>query len=105
MVRYHLGTNIKKENKIFAIPFIEDSKISDSLQTVDNFTMKFFNEQALIKYLLENNLYKKGVDKKAYVVYSYNKKDKKLPVLYSDSKKYIPIFYLRNSVLIQKFTS
>ena len=95
MVRYHLGTNVRKENKKFSIPFIEDSKISDSLNTIDNFTMKFLNEQALIKYLIEHNIYTKGEDKKIYVVYTYNKSDKKLPALYSDSKKYMSTEYLR----------
>ena len=95
MVRYHLGTNIKKENKIFEIPSIEDAKTSDSLQTIDNFTMKFSNEQELIKYLIKNNIYTKGEDKKMYVVYTFRKSDKKLPVIYSDSKKYMSTEYLR----------
>lgn len=95
MPRYHLATIKNKEIKIFDIENIEKSKAEDSLQLLDMITMRFLDEQSLIKYLVSKKMYDKKNDKKLHVVYRNKGKDKKLPVLYSDCYKFMDLSYLR----------
>ena len=95
MVRYYLGTFFKGIINKFDIDRLNKVKIDKSLQEIDNFTMNFSTEQELLKYLKDNNIYNFDKDRKIQIVYTYNKKNKKLPVLYSNSKKYMKTEYLR----------
>lgn len=101
MPRYHLA--ILKNNKvnILNIPLIENSKAEDSLKTIDSLTSKFIHENGLIEYLKKINIYKDN-NRKVYVIYNYNRETKKLPVVYSDIKKYMEIDYLNS--IIQSFS-
>ena len=94
MVRYYLGTFVKKEAKIFDIPELNNSNLETCLQKIDNFTMNFSSEKELIKYLTDRGIYTKGEDKKLYIIYNY-KGTKKLPVVYNSTKKYTNTEYLR----------
>lgn len=95
MIKYYLGTENKKDMNIIELPELQDVKTSESLQKIDEFTMKYLNEQTLINKLKEEGINCIG---KFKIIYK-NKDIKRLPVLYSDSKKYMDIHYLRNILL------
>lgn len=95
MIRYYLGTENRKNINIIELTELQDVKTSDSLQKIDELTMKYPNEQTLINKLKEEGINCTG---KFKIIYK-NKDIKKLHVLYSDSKKYMDIHYLRNVLL------
>ena len=102
MPRYRLGILKNKELKYFIIPELEHVKVEDSLKELDKITMQFANDNHLIDNLRKNNIYTEEKNYKLQVIYRNNGKDKKIPVLYNDCKKYMDIDYLRN--IIQSYS-
>ena len=102
MPRYKLGILKDKKAIYFDIYELRGLKVDDTLIETDKFTMQFVNESQLLNYLKSNNLYTEVKNYKLQVLYRNNNTDKKIPVLYSDCRKYMDIYYLRN--LIQSYS-
>lgn len=96
MVSYKLGIVGVKEGRIIDLDSIVKIK---NLEILDEFTSVFKDESELKIYLFEQNLIdSKESNKKLSVRYKYSGKVKKLPIVYSDSKKYFDVFYLRGKI-------
>ena len=73
---------------------IEEIKLDlKSLDKIDEFTMRFNNEDSLRMFLIQNGLMDINFTGKIRISYKYNKKYQKLNVVYSDMKKYFDVFY------------
>lgn len=93
MVNYKLMVS----NTIIDLPRILNINTSNSLQTIDKFTMEFTNEEELNLYLLNKGLISSSdVGKPIRVAYNFNGKTNKLPVTYSNMKKCVnDLLYLK----------
>ena len=97
MPNYKLGFVDKKEIKIIDLIDIKD------LSKLDEFTCQFKSEEQLKLYLIKKNIdYKDYLKKSIKVVYRYNNTDKKIPVFYSDIRKYLDEYYLRGRLMVLK---
>ncbi len=78
---------------------IEEIKLDlKSLDKIDEFTMRFNNEDSLRMFLIQNGLMDMNFTGKIRISYKYNKKYQKLNVVYSDMKKYFDVFYLKHKL-------
>lgn len=90
MVVYKLGIYDKNNSKAFDLSSILNLKSSMSLQMLDKFTMSFNDEVELKAYLLKKGIIDKNDCGKHFnIIYKFGGKIKKLPIIYSDVKKYI----------------
>lgn len=90
MVVYKLGIYDKNNSKSFDLSNIISLKSSMSLQIIDKFTMNFKDELELKAYLMKKGIIDKNdCMKHLNIIYKYNNKIKKLPIMYSDVRKYL----------------
>lgn len=96
MARYKLGVTINRESRILGL---ENLIKIEKLDALDQFTSQFENEEQLKLYLLKKELItKEELSKIIYVMYKYNGKVKRIPVIYAHMKKYLDIQYIKNSL-------
>lgn len=90
MVNYKLGFYKKDNSKEIDLESIFNIKTQSSIQTIDEFTTNFNNEDELKYYLLSKGLINnKEYNSKISIIYRYNGKIQKLPVIYKNQKGYI----------------
>ena len=97
MVNYKLGVVGRKEGRVIDLDSILKLKKLDDL---DEFTSAFKNEEELKYYLFNQELISNEEMNKSFkVLYKYNGKVKKLPIVYNDMKKYLnDTWYLKYSL-------
>ena len=93
-MNYYLEANSGRE--FVNIDLSSVVKNSKSLESIDSITTNFKDEDSFIIYLIQNDLLKPTYLKsKLNITYIYNKEKKKLPVFYTDKKKYLDFNSLR----------
>ena len=94
MVNYKLGFVSRKEKK--EVKSINLKK----LEKIDELTSDFDNENQLKLYLLqkEEDMTQSDLNSKIQIIYKYKEEFRKLPIIYSDMKKYLDMYYLRSKI-------
>lgn len=97
-MKYYLGKYNKNGNEIIDTKDEIILKNNECLQNIDNYTSKYADECALKLALFEKGIIDlktvKDSKYKLSVVYTYNKKNDKLPIVYSTQQKYLKTEYL-----------
>ena len=97
MVSYKIGIYNRKEARIIDLDKITKIK---SLDKLDELTSAFNSEEELKTYLFNQELISLEEMKKSLsVMYKNSGKVKKLPIIYSEMKKYLDIVYLKYKMM------
>lgn len=99
MVNYNLCVVRELGSKELDLSKLLNNKNLRRLDGIDEFTMSFKNEESLKQYLLLNGYIDlKDMNAKLNITYKYNDRITKLPVVYSDFKKYLDVDYLKSEI-------